>query len=144
MTNWNKRFIELAQHISTYSKDSHPIGAVIVDKNNRIISTGFNGFAKGIKDTEERLNNKDLKRMLSIHAEANAITFAKQDLTNCKIYIYGYMCCVNCASLIIQSGITEVFYKNSKPNNAVSEYWKENLALAEQILSEANVKVIAC
>lgn len=142
MTDWNKRFIEMAELVATWSKDpSHKIGAVIVDKDNRIVSTGFNGFAKGICDSAERLLKKDIKRTLMLHAEENAILHARRDLTNCKIYIVGYCCCTHCASMIIQSGIKEVYYKNTKEDKEVSEYWKENLQLAEALLKEVNIKV---
>lgn len=142
MPNWDKRFIDLAEHIANWSKDpSRKIGAIIVDKDNRIISTGYNGFAKGIEDTQERLENKDIKRSLMIHAEENAILHARQNLSDCKIYIYGYCCCVHCASLLIQTGIKEVIYKNSNKDNIVSEFWKENLKLATNLLKEANITI---
>ena len=114
---------------------------MIVDKNNRVISTGFNGFARGIKDTSTRLNDKETKRALMLHAEENAILYAKQDLTDCKIYIAGYCCCIHCASLIIQSGIKEVYYKNTDKNKTVSEFWKENFKLSTKLLKEAKVKL---
>ena len=140
--SWNERFMTLAEHISTWSKDpSRKIGAVIVDKNNRVISTGFNGFARGIKDTSTRLNDKETKRALMLHAEENAILYAKQDLTDCKIYIAGYCGCIHCASLIIQSGIKEVYYKNTDKNKTVSEFWKENFKLSTKLLKEAKVKL---
>lgn len=143
MINWNKRFIELAEHIATWSKDpSKKIGAVIVDENNRIISTGYNGFAKGIKDSVERLENKELKRSLMLHAEENAILHAKQDLNGCRIYIAGYCCCIHCASMIIQSGIKEVYYKNTSEDNYVSEHWQKNLELAKGLLSEAEINIV--
>ena len=107
---WINHFIKVAEVVSTMSKDpNHKIGAVIVDKNNRIVSTGFNGFAKGIDDTDERLNDKETKRLLMLHAEENAILYAKQDLTDCSIYIYGYPPCVHCTSIIIQSGIKTIY-----------------------------------
>lgn len=143
MNTWNKRFMDLAGFIASWSKDpSHKIGAVIVNKDKKIISTGFNGFAKGIEDTEERLNDKSIKRALMLHAEENAILHAKQDLSNCDIYISGYLCCIHCASLIIQSGIKTVYYKNTRDGKEVSEYWKDNLKQAADLLSEANVKLI--
>lgn len=140
---WINHFINLAEVVSTMSKDpNHKIGAVIVDKNNRIVSTGFNGFAKGINDTDERLNDKEIKRLLMLHAEENAILYAKQDLTDCSIYIYGYPPCVHCTSIIIQSGIKTIYYKNSNTRNTVSDYWKANLEMAQQLAKEAGVEVV--
>lgn len=140
---WINHFIKVAEVVSTMSKDpNHKIGAVIVDKNNRIVSTGFNGFAKGIDDTDERLNDKETKRLLMLHAEENAILYAKQDLTDCSIYIYGYPPCVHCTSIIIQSGIKTIYYKNSNKHNTVSDYWKANLEMAQRLAKEANVVVV--
>lgn len=143
MTNWNERFINLAALIGSWSKDpSKKIGAVIVDKDNRIVSTGFNGFARGVIDNKEDLENKDLKRLLMLHAEENAILYAKQDLTCCKIYIAGLPPCVHCTSMIIQSGIKEVYFKNLSPNKEISVFWQKNIDLSKTILNKAGVKLI--
>lgn len=140
---WTNHFIKVAELVSTMSKDpNHKIGAVIVDKNNRIVSTGFNGFAKGIVDTEDRLNDKETKRLLMLHAEENAILYAKQDLTDCSIYVYGYPSCIHCTSIIIQSGIKNIYYKNSRKDNTISDYWKHNLEMALSLATEAGVNVI--
>lgn len=140
---WLEHFIAIAEMVSSMSKDpSRKIGAVIVDKDKRIISTGFNGFAKGIIDSEERLQDKETKRMLMLHAEENAILHAKQDLTDCSIFVYGYPPCVHCMSLIIQSGIKTVYYRNSNNLNTISQFWKDNLELSLKLAKEAKVAVI--
>lgn len=135
---WLKYFMTLAKNISEMSKDpSHKVGAVIVDKNKRIVSTGFNGFAKNIIDSDDRLNNKDIKRKLTLHAEENAVTFAKRDLEGCDIYVYGYPPCTHCTSLLIQSGIKCIYYCN--PSHRISEHWQADFVLAEQIATEVDV-----
>lgn len=140
-TVWDKRFMQMAELIGSWSKDtSHKIGAVIVDNEKRIVSTGFNGFAKNIKDSKYRLTTKEVKRSLMLHAEVNAILYAKRDLKNCTIYVYGLPCCCNCASTIIQSGIKKVIYKNTR-NGGVSDYWRENINTALALFKEAGVKV---
>ena len=82
---------------------------VIVDKNNRIVSTGYNGTPKG---TSGLPTHRPEKYPYMVHAEQNAIIFAKQDLTDCKIYILGMLPCDTCARLICQSGIKQVFVVN--------------------------------
>jgi dCMP deaminase len=58
MNKWDKNFLQLAKTVSTFSKDpSTKVGAVIVDDDNRVISIGYNGFPKGIKD-DNRLDNR--------------------------------------------------------------------------------------
>ena len=136
---WHKRFLELADLISTWSKDpSSKIGAVIVDKDNRVVSTGYNGFAKNVKDTPERYDNRDIKYKIVLHAEENAMSYARRDLTGCVLYVSGLMPCSHCASLIIQNGIkTVVTWKKEVP-----ERWKESMDLTKEIFNEAGVEMI--
>lgn len=138
--NWQNKFIELAKQVGSWSKDpSRKIGAVIVDPTKHVLGIGYNGFPTGIKDTDKRLNNKEFKRSVSLHAEESAILNARRDLTGCSIFIYGLCCCSHCASWIIQTGIKEVYYKLSERGD--SEHWKDNIALAKALLKEAGVKI---
>lgn len=139
---WLNHFIDMAKLISTMSKDpSKKIGVVIVDAHNRIVSTGFNGFPRGIEDSQERLENKDYKRAITLHAEENAILYAKQDLTGCDMYIYGLPPCSHCAAMIIQSGIRNIYYR-IPDEYEISDHWKENLAIAETILNEVGINLL--
>src|ERR1700692_2564953 len=98
---WDKRFLELAQFISKWSKDpSTCVGAVIVDKDLRIVSVGFNGLPKGVEDTEERLNNRDIKIKIVVHAERNAILFARTSLVGCTLYTFPFSSCSVCAGMV--------------------------------------------
>ncbi|MCP5006875.1 MAG: dCMP deaminase family protein [Planctomycetes bacterium] len=109
MNKWNKRFIEMAYLVASWSKDpSTQCGAVIIDTSNRIISTGYNGFPQGTSDDPALYGNRDEKLRRVIHAEKNAILFAKQDLTNCTLYVVPMPPCSQCAGMIIQSGISRV------------------------------------
>ena len=109
MTDWNQRFLSLAEHISTWSKDpSTQVGAVIVDDQRRIISTGYNGFPRGVNDFPERYNNRDIKYEMIVHGEINAILFANQSIHGCTLYTWPFMPCSRCAAIVIQSGIRTV------------------------------------
>lgn len=142
MTNWNTRFFSIAKTVANWSKDpSKKIGAVIVDQQNRIVSTGFNGIPRGVLETDERLNNKEIKRSITIHAEENAILFAKRDLTNCRLFIYGLPPCAHCCAMIIQSGISEVNYMVPKEYE-ISDFWSDNIKLGHNILKERGLCVI--
>ena len=104
---WDKRFLSLAQHIANWSKDpSTKVGAVIVDQNRRIVSTGYNGYPKGVDDTIDT-DEREIKYKKVIHAEKNAILFAKQDLTGCTLYVTHHPCS-QCAGYILQAGISRV------------------------------------
>ena len=85
MNKWQRRFFDLARLIATWSKDpSSQVGAVIVDDKKRIVSVGFNGLPMGVEDTAERLNVRELKYELIVHAEANAILTAPKSVSGYK------------------------------------------------------------
>tara|TARA_B100001778_G_scaffold263802_1_gene224532 strand:+ start:25 stop:453 length:429 start_codon:yes stop_codon:yes gene_type:complete len=135
-TKWDERFIELAKLVGSWSKDpSTQVGAVIVDQKNRIVSVGYNGFPQKISDND-RLNDRDKKYNVIVHAEANAILFANRDLSGCTIYTYPFQPCSSCSGLIIQSGIKRVVtVRDDNPR------WKKDFYISEQMLTEAGVHI---
>mgnify|MGYP002138144723 FL=1 len=143
MTNWPNRFLELATFISSWSKDpSTKVGAIIT-RGNRIISTGFNGPPQKIHDLPERLLDREMKLRMVLHAEVNAILFAKQDLKDCTLYCT-HPPCTQCAAMIIQSGLEEVIFP-PLPSFAEApkfyERWKTDIDLSMKLFSEANIIV---
>lgn len=138
---WDLKFIELAKHISGWSKDtSTKVGAVIVNDSNRIISTGYNGFVIGADDSIESRYEKNKKYLYTEHAERNAIYSAaeKGDSTrNATIYMQLYPC-VDCARAIIQSGIKRVVCTKPDFNN---EKWGESWRIAEELFNECKIEV---
>lgn len=119
---WALRYINLAKHIKEWSEDrSTKVGAVIVNKRNRIISVGYNGFPTGVIDKDTR-HERPNKYDFTEHAERNAIYNAERSLVDSTLYLDTFPCpCVDCARAIIQSGIKCVFGNtetfNSKNNN---------------------------
>src|ERR1700742_4258491 len=72
--NWTDYFLNIAKTVSIKSKDPKcPVGAVIVSEDNLILSTGFNGLARGVHDDEQTLFDADEKLRIICHAEHNAI-----------------------------------------------------------------------
>jgi len=141
MKKWADRYMKLAQVISTWSKDpSTKVGAIVVGHNGEILSQGYNGFPRKIKDTNNRLNNRSEKYKYIIHAEMNAIFNASLNgvsLQNASIYIYGLPICHECAKGIIQVGIKKVIiHKQIKDN------WQESCQIAQEMLIEAGVTII--
>lgn len=133
---WDLQFLNLAHCVRNFSKDpSTKVGAVISDQDNRVVSIGYNGFPKYIKD-DDRLHDRDLKLKIIVHAEANAILFANKPLNGCTIYTMPFMPCSNCASLIIQSGIKRVVsIENNNPK------WCESFDLARELFKECNIEL---
>jgi dCMP deaminase len=133
---WDLRFLGLAKHISEWSLDpSTKVGAVIVDDKNRVISLGFNGFPRGIKD-DDRLLDRNKKLAIILHAEKNAIIFANKNLENSVIYTYPFPPCSVCAASIIQSGITRVVSVIS-----YNTRWADSFKLSEEMFAEAGVEL---
>lgn len=138
---WEDWFLELAKVVSRKSKDpSTKVGAVIADDKNRLISVGFNGYPRGIADTG--LDNREEKYAKVIHAEINAILFARRDLTDCTLYIYPLAPCSNCMSVIIQSGISRIITLTNSINIESIKRWEMSNQIGLKMAKEANVKVI--
>lgn len=138
----DRRNLEIAKQVSTYSKDpSTKVGAVIVDSLNRIVSTGYNGFPRGIADTPERLNNREEKLRLIIHAEHNAILHSPlRDLTGCTLYTYPFLPCAKCALIIIQSGIKQVV--TIIPTAEQQFRWSSSFDETMDLFHEAKVETV--
>lgn len=135
---WHKRFLELAIFISNWSKDpSSKVGAVIVDENRRIVSTGYNGFPIGVHDDKDRLDTKEVKYKMVLHAEENAIMFAKRDLSRCSLYVSKIPPCSHCAGLIIQSGIKNVYVQTCE----IADRWRESFEYSKMMFRESDVKL---
>ena len=108
MTDWNKRFLDLCDHVATWSKDpSTKLGSVIVDNKKRVVSVGYNGFPRGVDDRDDRYNDRPTKYLFVAHAERNALDNAPMMVDNCALYVT-LLPCNECAKSIIQKGITTV------------------------------------
>ena len=108
MSKWSERFMAMAEHVATWSKDpSTQVGCVIVDKQNRVVSLGFNGFPRGIKDLTDRYNDKETKYLFVAHAERNALDNAPLSVEGCTLFS-PLLPCNECAKSIIQKGIAKV------------------------------------
>ena len=93
-----------------------PCKRLVIVKNNRIISQGYNGFLAGC---EHRSIIRDNHEMATIHAEQNAISFCAKNNTSCEnstIYITHYPC-IYCMKLICSSGIKHIKYISDYKND---------------------------
>jgi len=109
---WNNRYIAIAKEVASWSKDpSTQVGAIIVGSKGQILSQGYNGFPRGILDDQDRLNLREVKLSLMVHAEMNAIynaTYSGVCLDGSTLYVYGLPICSECAKGIIQVGISKI------------------------------------
>jgi dCMP deaminase len=119
--DWDIYFLKIAKTVSEKSKDPRTKVGAVITRDNQPISFGFNGFPKGIKDTSDRLNNRETKHSLVLHAEENAILFAQQDLTGASIYTWPFMTCPRCSLKVIQVGIERVVFPEHERNLEFSD-----------------------
>jgi dCMP deaminase len=130
---WNRRYINLAKEVSTWSKDpSKQIGAVVIGSKGQVLSQGYNGFPRGVSDNQEDYDNREVKYKMVVHAEMNCIynaSFTGTSLDGATLYIYGLPVCSSCAKGIIQVGIKSVvMLYNDIPNNWDEEwFWSKRM-----------------
>lgn len=139
------KFIPIAEAISTLSKDpSTKVGAVIIDNDSNILSTGFNGFPRGVNDTEIRYKNRDVKLKYVAHAEANAIAQAARvgaKLLGSSLIVTALYPCSNCTKLIIQAGIKTIYVPIMNPWST-NIHWHEERVLSKEMFYEAGIEII--
>lgn len=137
ISKWAFRFNQMAELVGSWSKDpSTQVGAVIA-KNNRIVSVGFNGYPHGISDSAN-IDDREMKYLKTLHAEENAILFAKRDLDGCDIYVTHFPC-PNCAAKIIQTGIAAV-HCPVQSEDFLSR-WADKVKVSEDMFAQAGVQV---
>lgn len=138
---WDLRYLELARFVSAWSKDpSTKTGAVIVDPDQRVVSLGYNGFAKGVDDSPERYADRELKYKMVSHCEVNAVLFAERDrLKGATLYTYPFISCSRCAVQMIQAGITRCVGPVLPAH--LQERWGEDLKLTRTMFAEAGVEL---
>lgn len=138
---WDIRFLKLATHISEWSKDpSTKVGCVVVGPDREIRSTGFNGFPRGIQDSNDRLTNRDLKYPLICHAEENAIMHAARiglALKGCTAYVT-WPPCTRCARSLIQAGVSEIVIPSGLE---IPDRWRDDFEMSMGLLREAEVTI---
>jgi len=139
LDNWDYRFLALARHIASWSKDpSRKLGAVAIGQNRQILATGYNGFPRGIEDDKERYNVREIKYKYVVHAEMNCIYNATENgvsLQDATVYVHGLPVCSECAKGLIQVGVERVVaFSKGTP-----EQWKESNILTTQLFEESGI-----
>ena len=146
---WDRYFLRMALEASSISRDPNTrVGCILVGPDREIRGSGFNGLPRGIADTAERLNDRDAKLRIIVHAERNALLAAARvgvPTKGCRLYVactddsretWGGPPCVGCSIEIIQAGIVEVV---SYPTKGWSK-WKDELDQGKALLFEAGLR----
>jgi dCMP deaminase len=143
--NWDEYFRKIAHTVKLKSKDKYTqIGAVIVGKNNEIVSTGYNSFPRGINDDVESRQERPEKYFWFSHAEINSIISAARigvSTVDCSMYLTCGIPCTDCARGIINAGIRRII---CEPNNEATEFktrWYEHSVRSLIMFGETGVRV---
>lgn len=140
----HRRYIELAKHISNWSKDpSKKIGAVAVGEDGEIIAQGYNGFPRDVLDLSERWGNRKTKHKFVVHAEMNMIfnsSLYGASLKNSIVYVYGLPVCSECAKGLIQVGVKRIYYYVGVEK--ISDKWKNSLEISKEMFSEVGISMV--
>ncbi|ABL02086.1 CMP/dCMP deaminase, zinc-binding protein [Candidatus Ruthia magnifica str. Cm (Calyptogena magnifica)] len=142
LDKWDERYLSLAKEISTWSKDpSTQVGAITVGQKKEVLSQGFNGFPRGIHDSDDRYNHRETKYQFVVHAEMNAIynaTYSGTSLDGATLYVYGLPICLECAKGIIQVGIKKVIIEKSRE----LDNWNQSVGLSQKMFIEASIELM--
>ncbi len=140
--DWDEYFFRLMYLVSSKSLDPRTkIGAVLI-RDKSIISTGYNGFPKGVNDLEERYHNREEKINFICHAEFNSIVISARfgiSTQGTKLYTNGIPC-QNCCKAILQGGISEIIVHKRWPE-FTNIHWVESVKISKIMLQEANIPV---
>ncbi|MCP4481644.1 MAG: cytidine deaminase [bacterium] len=141
--SWDEYFITITKEVATRSSClRRKVGAVLV-KNNRIISTGYNG---SVRNTPHCENVGCLRNKLNVapgtrhelcrglHAEQNALLFAANSgvtIEGSTVYCMNQPC-ILCAKMLVQAGIKRVVYIEDYPDDFAKEIFKESRVKLEK------------
>jgi dCMP deaminase len=144
---WHHRFIEMAELVSTWSKDpSTKVGCVLVDPVSRtVVAVGFNGIPRGVHDYGYRLDTRPEKYEWIEHAERNVVLdSARRGVRTQGLWAYMNFAptpCSDCARAFIQAGIAKVIGPN-RPFTGKGSGVDYHLAHSGQMLGEAGVETL--
>ena len=129
--DWDTYFVDMAHVVARRSNCSSRQVAAVIVVDRRVISTGYNGTPRGIRNCFEGgcprcaaggKSGDDLGNCICAHAEENAIVQAAYHGVSVRgATLYTTLCpCLMCTKMIINSGIAEVVYNASYPVGEVS------------------------
>ncbi len=128
--DWDDYFISAALLISCRSPCHRlHVGCILV-KNNRIISSGYNGYLPGSNHLSiVVVEGNSSHEQATVHAECNAIADCANrgvDTNNATAYITHYPC-INCFKILVASGIKEIKYLHDYKNDKNIEILLNNM-----------------
>lgn len=136
--SWNEYFMEITEMVASRSTcDRAFVGCVLVNKDHRIVSTGYNGSVAGNPHCSEVGHTmRDGHCIATIHAEMNALLYCAKEgipVKGCTAYVTHFPC-LNCSKALIQAGIEKIYYKNAyRVDDYALDLFEKNGVRLEQI-----------
>lgn len=130
-TNWNEYFGEVANLIASHSScERLHVGCVLI-RDNRILSTGYNGCLTGVPHLSRIANNHE---QTTLHAEQNCIAdCAKRGIsTDGATAFITHFPCIHCFKLLLSAGIVGITY--------INDYHNERLVM--ELAALAKIRIV--
>lgn len=138
--HWLERGLTLAETVASWSKDpSSKVGACILRPDKSIASVGFNGFPSWEPD-DERLSDRAAKYPIIVHAESNAIRYAREDISTYTICVT-LPPCETCAYEIIRHRLAAVVVRQ-RTWDTLPERWFRSALQGRAKLVQAGIEYI--
>lgn len=143
---WDRRFLEMALLVATWSKDPSTQTGCVVVRGRRVLATGYNGFPRGVRDLDHRYAQRELKYKFVAHCDRNAIDDAAHrgvPLAGADMYLTGPPC-NECMKSIIQAGILRVVWpvdNKFERDPATLRRWADSIKVTWLMAEEARVQL---
>lgn len=115
--SWDTYFMEITEMVASRSTcDRAFVGCVLVNRDHRIVSTGYNGSVAGNPHCDEIGHTmRDGHCIATIHAEMNALLYCAKEGISTKgtICYVTHFPCLNCTKALIQARIDEIVYRHA-------------------------------
>lgn len=110
------------------------VGCVLLDKNNFVIATGYNGVPRNflhctelpaklsILTAKNYTACKGKEHCMAIHAEANALLYCR-DITEIRTVVTTCFPCFECAKLLLNTGMTKLVYAERSSLSTSNDYF---------------------
>ena len=136
----DRQFLAMAEAVGhIFSKDpSTRVGAIAVGSSNNQVAWGYNGLPPGLADTPERLENRDLKYALTLHAEENALANAPFAVRT--LYVTHPPCSGCALRILAKRTVQRVVYAEST-DGGFHKRWADSLREARKLLAEGGVRL---
>lgn len=132
-------YMAIAFMVSQRSFDPNTkCGCVLVSKDNRILSTGYNGPIKGYNDDEVPLDRDKLYYM--IHSEINALLSYNgsfEEIKNSKCYVT-IQPCHECVRALLQKGISDIYCSDLPLAKCMDE---KSMIAQKNMLNQKNINL---